>query len=290
MRPPKFGPRQWWAAAILPLLLVAMPGAAREDVDAGVIGDFGVTIAVEDVPPELSNGASLVGRWQITFDDDGAYTRGRQDVGQLAAGSFTVSGNQLTLAAETGVLACPASGDGSPALYEWERDGDRLRLVAIEEPCATRRLLLTTRLLETFVACPARPANAATPITGTPHASEVEIPTDPEPEIATLLKQMSSCWATRDPDRFLPLLSERYAAAQMDDGEQDRRRLVLSMATPVVWDQLSDLEEVAAGRVSASARQVSGDYIDFLRYDFIFENGAWRLDGLSEQREATPAA
>ena len=174
-------------------------------------GPFAVTIASEDVPPALINGASLIGRWHVTFNADGTYLLGRQDVGLLVTGQFETDGDQVTLRAETGVLAC-ASGeeeDGA-ATYSWEIAENRLLLIAIEEPCAKRRLLLTTRTLARFEACPPA-ARARTTFAGAAAAIGTPSPSPPDGAIDTLLRQMSDCWATRDPDRFLPLLSKEAA-------------------------------------------------------------------------------
>jgi hypothetical protein len=294
----------WWLVmAVLVAGLWVPSGVAAQGEDEALAGEFAVTIAVEDVPPELTNGASLVGRWQIGFGADGTYTRGRQDVGELATGRFEIDGDRLSLIGEAGLLACPASGADVGAVYEWELTAGQLRLVAIEEPCATRRLLLTTRILDTFVACPSPAASTqrstpeagavgpgvATPIGSDAQADAGQTAADPGPAIETLVKQLSSCWATRDPDRFLPLLSEAFAASQTDDGDDDRRRLALAMASPIVWDQVSDLERHGAERVSATVRQLAGDYVDFVRYDFVYEGGAWRWDGVADAAVATPS-
>jgi hypothetical protein len=294
-------PRWHWLAVLALVAGLWLPaGVAGEDDERVLEGEFAVTISAEEVPPELINGATLIGRWTITFAADGAYARGRQDVGELATGRFEIDGDRLILNDESGVLACPADDAGGGAVYGWELAGGQLRLVALEEPCDTRRLLLTTRILDTFVACPPAPAlEAPTPAAEEPVTARARATpavdgatgaaADPVPAIERLVKQLSSCWATRDPDRFLPLLSEAFAASQSAAGDDDRRRLVLAMASPVVWDQVSDLERHGPTRVSATVRQLSGDYVDYVRYEFVHEGGAWRWDGVAEAAVATPS-
>src|SRR5262245_36358747 len=82
-------------AAIALLLALVRPWAAvAQSEDQPLLGDFAVTIATDDVPPDLIDGASLVGRWQISFNADGTYARARQDVGTLASGHFQIDGDR----------------------------------------------------------------------------------------------------------------------------------------------------------------------------------------------------
>ena len=274
------------ALGIVALLLwLAEPlPAIGQDAAGALQGEFAVTIAAEDVPPELVDGASVIGRWRVTFNADGTYELGRQDVGLVASGQFTSDGDRVTLRDETGVLACSSSGDDEAAVtYRWEMTEGRLLLTAIEDPCARRRLLLTTRSLFLFAACPLLASEPATPAAGIPiGGSTPPAPAPPEPAIDTLLRQMSDCWATRDPDRFLPLLSRDFRATQQPDDDDDVRRFTLRMGAPIVWERVSDVELTDATHATASVRQLSGDDIDVVRYEFIYEDGAWRWDGTSD--------
>jgi hypothetical protein len=60
------------------------------------------------------------------------------------------------------------------------------------------------------------------------------------------------------------------------------RRFTLRMGAPLVWERTSDVEVVDATHATASVRQLSGDNVDVLRYDFVYEDGAWRWDGTSD--------
>jgi hypothetical protein len=269
-------------AGLLLWLAPALP-VAGQDAVAPLQGAFAVTIAAEDVPPELIDGASLIGRWQVTFNADGTYLLDRQDVGPVATGQFATDGDQVTLHAETGVLACASGEDDEAATYRWDMTEERLLLTAIEEPCARRRLLLTTRTLFLFAACPSDVIERATPAAAT-HTGDrsAPAPAPPDPAIDTLLRQMSDCWATRDPDRFLSLLSRDFRATQQPEDDDDVRRFTLRMGAPLVWERTSDVEVVDATHATASVRQLSGDNVDVLRYDFVYEDGAWRWDGTSD--------
>jgi hypothetical protein len=267
------------------------PAAAGQEERETLQGEFGVTIATEDIPPDLVNGPTLIGRWQIVFTADGSYRLERQDVGLVASGHFETDGGRVTLSGETGLLACvPAAGEET-ATYEWAIAEDRLQLVAITEPCAVRRHLLTTRTLATSVACPAPALRRTGAAASTPAVERVrppnaaataEIPQPqavPEAAIDDVLRQMSACWATRQPDHFLPLLSEDFRAELAPDGDDAARRFTLTMAAPLVWELAGEVEVVDPTRATATVRQISGDEVDFVQYVFVFEDGAWRWDG-----------
>jgi hypothetical protein len=181
------------------------------------------------------------------------------------------------------VLACASGADDETATYRCDMTEERLLLTAIEEPCARRRLLLTTRTLFLFAACPSDVIERATPAAAT-HTGDrsAPAPAPPDPAIDTLLRQMSDCWATRDPDRFLSLLSRDFRATQQPEDDDDVRRFTLRMGAPLVWERTSDVEVVDATHATASVRQLSGDNVDVLRYDFVYEDGAWRWDGTSD--------
>ena len=275
------------------MLWLALPlTAVGQDTDLVLAGEFAVTIASEDVPPDLIDGASLIGRWQMTFTTDGTYRLGRQDVGALVTGQFATAGDQLTLRGESGVLACnPSEEVEAAATYTWRLTGDRLQLVAVDEPCARRRLLLTTRTLTVFAACPPlTPANAAaaaaTPRGATPTPSKRDAVSailaaqeTPTLAIDTVLRQLSDCWATRAPDRFLQLLSQEFRASYQPVGDDEMRHFTLAMGAPIVWERVGDVELIDPARAIVGVRQIAGDDVDTQRYAFVFERGAWRWDG-----------
>jgi hypothetical protein len=271
------GWRGWHALAIASLLLLLIAPVSAQEAEFPA-GAFAVTIAFDDVPPTLIDGASLIGRWQIAFAADGSWQRSRQDVGELTRGGYTVEGERLTLRDQAGVLACGGGEDEADlAIYGWRLTAEGLRLTAEQEPCAARRLLLTTRTLTPFVACPAV-ASAATPV-GDDLTSKLE----------AVLTTMSACWATTQPDRFLPLLS-RDLRQRFTTAADDPDRLALVMNTPLVWDGAQDLTVIAPDRVAATVRQTSGDTIDVLRGEFVWQDGGWRWDGASDPPPGTPVA
>jgi hypothetical protein len=278
------GARRTGISALVLVLWAVLPlVAAGQEPNVPLQGEFAVTIAAEDVPPELIEGASLIGRWHITFHADGAYQLGRQDVGPVVSGQFETGGNRLTLLGETGVLACPPDEDDDAlATYEWEIADGQLRLVAIDESCDRRRLLFTTRTLSSFAACPSQTPASAAQASGTPVVASPEPQSAPDTAIDLLLRQMSDCWATRQPDRFLQLLSRDFQASQRPDGDDAVRRFTLAMGAPLSWHLAGEVEMADATHAMASVRQIAGDDIDVLRYNFVFEDGAWRWDGTAD--------
>ena len=277
-----------WSAILVFCIATSIVRPAATSAQAPedeLIGDYAVTIAAEDVPPELIGGASLIGRWHISLDND-VYRLARQDVGPLLHGALDIAGERVTLQDETGVVACEPGPEGDAATYEWSVTDGRLLLTAIEEPCDRRRLLLTTRTLAAFAPCPNRPAtstgsfdpgSAATPAAAIPPDAS-----NPEGAIDILLKQMSDCWATRQPERFLPLLSQEHRAAQTPDNEDAKRRYILNMGAPIVWELAGEIEPTGDARAEAMVRQTLGDTVDTVRYAFVFEDGSWRWDGAAD--------
>jgi hypothetical protein len=281
---------KWLLVGVVALLpwLVA-PLVRGQEPAAPLQGAFAVTIAPEDVPPDLIDGASLIGRWQVAFNADGTYVLGRQDVGPVASGAFATAGDALTLRAESGLLACAGADGAAPeATYTWRLRANRLLLIADEEPCARRRLLLTTRTLAPYAACPPL-ALAATPV-ATPTGIATPVAAVTEADIDTLLSQLSDCWATRAPDRFLPLLGRGFQATLQPGNPAGARRMRLLMAAPLIWERAGDVEIIDASHARARVRQISGDEVDELPFEFVYEDGAWRWDGIAVGPGGTPAA
>lgn len=275
-------------AVVAVLSMLFPPVALAQDDPAALDGAFAVTIADEDVPLDLVDRATVVGRWEIAFDG-GQYALSRQDVGELARGRFRTAGDTLMLDDHAGILACPPSA-GS---YRWRVEDGRLFLAAVEEPCAPRRLILTTRVLVAAVPCPPASDGSPSPVPGAPPepiaatpqpaGATAATPTpidDIEAAIDDLLVRMSACWATRDPERFLALTSDAYRAAIRDGGADGYRRFAVAMALPLVWDRVEPVTLTDARHATAVVRQTSGDHQDYGRYAFVFEDGAWRWDGV----------
>ena len=157
-------------------------GQGEQEEPAAPRGVYSVTIGEDDLPPGLAGGPALVGQWTLTLNDDGTYTLARQDVGVIASGSFEVNGATLTFADWTGILGCGGVEDElAEASYAWEAEGDELRLTPIQETCADRRILLSTRSFGGFEAC----ATAPLAVLAAPPGSPVPAGTAVGPPVST---------------------------------------------------------------------------------------------------------
>ncbi|MER3439281.1 MAG: hypothetical protein C4346_17785, partial [Chloroflexota bacterium] len=114
--------------ALMAIRLTPLPVIAQDE--APIVGDYSVVIGRNDVPRDLPNGPSLLGRWRITFAADGTFVLERQDVGPVVTGSYELDGNRLVITDEGGLLACTVGPDGetdvSSATYQWDVIVERL--------------------------------------------------------------------------------------------------------------------------------------------------------------------
>ena len=181
-------PRSLSIVAVLGLLLTLLLPAgfalAQDDEDADEAeagaeatpeasgeppaGEYTVAITDDDIPQDLVGGPDLIGRWQIFLRPDGSYSIGRADIGVVVTGSYTVDGETITITDEAGLLSCvnaiPTAGTDVPvetATYTWDAAGTGLTLLPVTEGCQGRKLVLSTRPLDLFVAC----NTAAVPLT-----------------------------------------------------------------------------------------------------------------------------
>jgi hypothetical protein len=99
------------------------------------------------------------------------------------------------------------------------------------------------------------------------------------PQIDELLSQMSACWATGNPDLWLPLLSEDFRDSLLGGAGDFRATLAAAMAAPIVWERAGDITAEGENQVSAIVRSTVGIEEDFQRFLFVFEDGEWRWDG-----------
>lgn len=318
------------AVTMLLTLLVALGspfGAAGQNGNDrnSITGDYSVAITNEDVPADLAGGPSLIGKWRISFGEDGAYTVRRQDVGDLVTGTYEVDGDQVTLTDEGGILSCASvpspTGTAATATYAWDRVGEGLTLTPVEEGCAPRRLLLTTRDLSAFVACLTSgdrgtgasgttaeptpeendPLDAITEeieAVATPGDDDTEDeeatqgepdPDNPEAAIDQLLGQLTACWASGDPANVLPLFSEDLrrdltASLGPDSTEEDLiDTFTPFLAVPITWERAGDLEMDGDDRASAVVAVRIDVEEEFQTLEFVVEDGVWRLATFLEQ-------
>lgn len=311
------------ALATVVLIVISAVFAPRANVraqDDDLAGDFTVAINSEEIPTDVANAEMVVGRWRISFED-GAYEAERLDLGVLIQGSYTIDDDTVTIVDESGLVSCAnpsAAPDGeadvATATYTFERDGNNLAFTPIEEGCGLRRILLSSKEFQVFVACltarltaeveatpeadveteateTAEPKGAspldvlaidATPLPGEEDDAKID-EADLEAEIDGLLGQLTACWATGDPDRFLPLWSQDFRDAFLSGTDDENQAAIGSlraaMQVPITWERAGDVELTDDDTAEAVVRTTTLDEEEFVRYLFVFEDGAWRWDG-----------
>lgn len=290
-----------------------------------IAGDYAVTLAYADIPTDVANGSMGIGHWKLTFAPDGTFTMERLDLGVLVSGSYELNGDQLVVTDTDGLLSCSngdaaPGGDRNvaTATYTYKLDSRNLTLTPKDDPCPLRRVIFSTRAFTFYVACltggnvAATPeaievtpeAEAATPLAtaaadesgldilkdlgATPEAggeSVVTPDTEVTAQIDHLLKQMTACWATGDPGRFLPLLSNAFQAQFLSGTEQQNldalNSLKAAMQLQIIWERAGDIDQTADDQVQAVVRTSAADQEEYTRYIFVKEDGVWHWDGVT---------
>ncbi len=298
------------AALLLIITIVASTfvfGQVRAQDDTPV-GEWAVALGRTDVPDDIASSFSYVGRWRVGISADGTYQAERMDVGSVVvSGSWTADGDQITFTDEDGILACSNAaaapiidGDLSSGTYRWNRSGKTLTLTRVDDACPGRVILLSTFSFTTFVACTTPPMTTAallgTPVPG-PVAEAPTVAASPEtipdagtasPETARLdfaseiddvLGQLTACWASREPERWLPLLSSEFRQALIQSDPNFLETLTISMSSPIVWERSGDISLEAPNRLSTVVKSTVGTEEDFQRFTFVFEDGQWKWNG-----------
>ncbi|MCO5220225.1 MAG: hypothetical protein M9947_01425 [Thermomicrobiales bacterium] len=293
------------AAVVLLTLLgsVLVFDRARAQDDTPV-GQWSVALARTDIPVDIASSFSYVGRWRLGIEADGTYEAERTDAGVVVSGAWTVDGNQITFTDKAGILSCGNDAaapiineDMDTGTYTWERSGKNLTLTRVDDACPGRVILLTTFSFSEYIACITAPMSQAT-LLGTPEADPPEVASpiapatslemtgSPAPitidftaEIDNLLAQMTACWASREPERWLPLLSNDFRDALLQSDPNFLETLAISMSSPIVWERAGEITLVAPNQISATVRSTVGTEQDFQNFMFIFEDGQWKWNG-----------
>lgn len=311
-RPTKRSRLLFLVAALLLMATVAGSVFAYGQVQAqddSPAGDWSVAIARTDVPVDIASSFSYVGRWRLSIDADGTYDAERLDVGTtLVSGTWVAEGDQITFTDEGGILSCAnaaampiVNDDLDSGTYTWTRSGKTLTLTRSDDACPGRVILLSTFAFSTYIACSTPPMSmaellgspvpetfdvtatiAASPIAvsdtatvGTPESGSVSFAS----EIDTLLGQMTACWASREPARWLPLLSNDFRDALIQSDPNFLETLTISMTSPIVWERSGDITIEAPNQISTTVKSTSGTEEDYQTFVFIFEDGQWKWNG-----------
>ena len=292
------------------------PDAAAEGEVTEPLGTFTVAITEDDLPPALAGGPGLIGVWNITFNEDGTYQVARQDVGVLVTGTYEVDGDTLTVSDDSGLLSCgnDLAGDAAEASYAWEVSEGELSLTPIEDDCAGRRIIFTTRNLGGYAPCEtepfaglerdrpspdgeegngdedAPPADLSDIFADQTPAADEDAPERPasaatESAIDALLAQATSCWITGDPARFLPLHSQEAIEelALLGEGAGGLQAVAefigQLMTTPISFERIGAVQQLDRTHVRARMAIGSGGDDGFFQPQvFVLEDGEWLFD------------
>lgn len=155
----------WVAVTLLAgLMVLPFPAATGAAAKNDLVGEWSTSIFGQMVPASLGNGAALIGRWKIAFNDDLTYSLTREDIGQRVTGTYKIDGTHVTITDTGGTQSCaqPQAGtvnaeSAATGVYAWKRSGDTLTLKRSSDRCGLRSLLLTAEPLVPYVACSTSP-------------------------------------------------------------------------------------------------------------------------------------
>lgn len=303
------------ASALILILTVIGSGilfGQAQAQDDTPVGEWSVALARTDIPVDIASSFSYVGRWRLGIHSDGTYEAERLDVGtNLVTGSWEVDGDQITFSDEDGLLACSNAAaapiindDLASGTYTWTRSGKTLTLTRVDDACPGRVILLSTFAFSTFIACTtppmSLPALMGSPVASPIAAEEQIVPASPTAvdaagrdslaspeaagvgfasEIDDLLGQLTACWASREPERWLPLLSNEFRTALIQSDPNFIETLTISMSAPIAWERSGDITIEAPNQISVIVKSTAGTEEDFQRFVFVFEDGQWKWNG-----------
>lgn len=286
--------------------------------DDSPVGQWSVALARTDIPVDIASSMSYIGRWRLGIEEDGTFQAERSDAGIVVEGTWTTDGDQITFTDETGLLSCGNAAaspiidqDMASGTYTWVRSGKTLTFTQVDDACPGRIILLTTFSFNTYVACATEPLTTAellgSPVAGPIAEATVAPPSDdlsspaaigspvavvttseasPEPlsqtfenEIDALLDQLTACWASREPERWLPLLSNEFRNALISSDPNFLETLTISMTAPIIWERAGELTILAPNQISAPVKSTTGTEQDFQTFIFVFEDGQWKWNG-----------
>jgi hypothetical protein len=287
---------------VLPIVVALTAGLTgrasawfQNEAPNALAGTFTVSIADDVLPAGMADGPALIGRWVLALNDDGTFTLARNDVGEVVTGTFTSGPATLTFETWGGIIGCAASGDESTgAAYAWRLRDDQLALTSLDDACAERLALLTSRPLGRVAACEMESAAAFDPFAvaeGTPSAAPTAASgvsaqegygegADVEVAIDELLQAANGCWATADANHFMNLHSEglRDQIAMMGPPEAFTQELRDFMEAPLTLRRIGDVILDDPNHAWAYVEiDLDGDR-NPQRVNFVQEDGVWRLD------------
>jgi hypothetical protein len=287
------------AAVIVALLMTigtALPALARmqDAATSSLSGLFTVAIAEDDIPSGLADGPLLIGRWTLALADDGTYALSRQDVGDVARGTYESGPASLTFREWRGIVGCDVPDEnGTVATYGWREVGDQLALTPVTDACPERLVLLASRPLGVLAACQSDEPGTTDVFVqgvGTPAAAPAATGVAAQEgygegeeigaAIDRLLQRANGCWATVDADSFMSLHSQGLLQqiAMMGPSEDFRRELLDFMQMPLSLRRIGDVTLDDPRRAWAYVEVNLAGQSNPQRVNFVEEDGRWRFD------------
>lgn len=129
---------------LLPLALLFLVGfTVNPDPPPG---SYTMSVAEEDIPENVPAEArgNFVGKWQMNLSPDKKYQISK-DGNVLVKGSFNLSGGQITVTDEEGVLACTGQPSMETGTYNWTYEEGKLSFKIVDDKCEGRRFVLSLR-------------------------------------------------------------------------------------------------------------------------------------------------
>lgn len=277
------------------------PAAAVTDGDE-LAGDYFTKINSDEIPIDLANGASLIGRWFLSFDGAGAYVFTRADLGTVISGSYAIDGGSVTFTDEDGLLSCADTalssgdtGDISSGSYAFDRKDDTVQFTTIEDGCQLRRVLLSDREFGAYVACAT--AGSGTPVATNPIDELIPdaspVAGHPSPGAAVTeaidatLSQLNACWSAGDIDGFLTQLSDGYRdefltnfSTNGDPGEGRDTLASVAGRETFTFERVGEIRMEDETTATAVVRWTIVDEEQFVRFRFVLVNDVWFWDGI----------
>ncbi|HET9661400.1 MAG TPA: hypothetical protein VFP05_13775 [Thermomicrobiales bacterium] len=110
-------------------------------------------------------------------------------------------------------------------------------------------------------------------------ASPAPVRLDFATEVDDLLAQLTACWASREPERWLPLLSDEFRDSLIQSDPNFLETLTISMTSPIVWERSGDITIEAPNQISCIVKSTVGTEEDYQKFVFVFEDGQWKWNG-----------
>ena len=136
------------SAALLIGITLALPNA-KADSPKLPPGIYATTITESDVPPFFPPEVVeiLVGEWRTEFTEGGTYIVSKDGV-IVVVGRYTSNPYRFVMNDLQGVYGCFDEPGIATGVYRWSLENNELVLVAVNDRCDGRKLVLTSHPLQ----------------------------------------------------------------------------------------------------------------------------------------------